>query len=68
MTCYNYQNLGDANIKSSYATPQFGPVFCDDLSPKGWYVLWEQQEQASCFRADSLINRNTRDKIYVSNI
>ena len=56
MTCYNYQNLGDANIKSSYATPQFGPVFCDDLSPKGWYVLWEQQEQASCFRADSLIN------------
>ena len=29
--CYNYQNLGDANRKSSYATSQFGPVFCDDL-------------------------------------
>ena len=39
-------------------------MFCDDLSPKGWYVLWEQQEQASCFRADSLINWNIRDKMF----
>ena len=42
-------------------------MFCDDLPPppKGWYVLWEVQEQAGCFRVDGLINRNIRDEIYV---
>ena len=57
--CLNYKNLGDANRKSSYGTPhEFGHVFCDDFLPGGGGVdLWgELQEQASCFRAVSLIN------------
>ena len=35
--CYNYQNLSDANRKSSYVTPLHGPVLCDNLLPNGWY-------------------------------
>ncbi|XP_066022870.1 uromodulin-like [Pocillopora verrucosa] len=35
--CYNYQNLSDANRKSSYVTPIHGPSLCDDLLPEGWY-------------------------------
>ena len=35
--CYNYQNLSDANRKSSYLTPTDGPSLCDNLLPKGWY-------------------------------
>ena len=34
--CYNYQNLSDANRKSSYSTPRFGPSLCDNLLPL-WY-------------------------------
>ena len=54
--CCNYQNLSDANRKSSYAILPSGTVFCDDLPPGDGIVLWELHEQASCFRADSLIN------------
>ena len=35
--CYNYQNLSDANRKSSYVTPINGPSFCDKSLPEGWY-------------------------------
>ena len=35
--CYNYQNLSDANRKSSYITPSDGPLLCDYSLPKGWY-------------------------------
>ena len=38
-SCYSYQNLGDANRKSSYATPQFGPVFVTTYSPRDETVL-----------------------------
>ena len=35
-------------------------------SPSDGIVLWELQEQASCFRAVTLMNWNIRGKIYVS--
>ena len=35
--CYHYQNLSDANRKSSYVTPIDGPSLCDNSLPKGWY-------------------------------
>ena len=35
-------------------------------SPSDGIVLCELQEQASCFEAVTLINRNIRGKIYVS--
>ncbi|CAH3159054.1 unnamed protein product, partial [Pocillopora meandrina] len=35
--CYNYQNLSDANRKSSYVTPIDEPSLCDKLLPTGWY-------------------------------
>ena len=35
--CYNYQILSDANRKSSYFTPEYGPYLCDNLLPEGWY-------------------------------
>ena len=35
--CYHYQNLSDANRKSSYVTPLHGPSVCDNLLPKRWY-------------------------------
>ena len=35
--CYNYQNLSDANRKSSYVTLENGQSFCDNLLPNGWY-------------------------------
>ena len=68
------QNLGDAKRKSSYATPQFGPLFCDNsliadiFFFEGGGGKGEKQEQASCFRAVWLINCNIRDEIYVLNI
>ena len=34
---YNYQNLSDANRKSSYVTPIHGSSLCDYLLPEGWY-------------------------------
>ena len=66
--CYNNQNLGDANGKSNYATLQFGPVFCDDLLPAIWYCFMRAAGTDCCFRADSLINWNIRDEMYVSNV
>ena len=35
--CYNYQILSDANRKSSYVTPVYGPQLCDKSLPEGWY-------------------------------
>ena len=35
--CYNYHNLSDGNRKSSFNTPLFGPIFCDDQLLVGWY-------------------------------
>ena len=35
--CYNYQNLSDANRKSSYVTPIDGQSLCDNVLPQGWY-------------------------------
>ena len=35
--CTNYKELNDSNRKSSYKTPEFGPVLCDDKLPEGWY-------------------------------
>ena len=35
--CYNYQNLSDANRKSSYVTPIDEPSLCDKLLLTGWY-------------------------------
>ena len=35
--CYNYQNLSDANRKSSYVTPMHGPSLCDKPLFEGWY-------------------------------
>ena len=35
--CYNYQNLSDANRKSSYVTPVNGPCLCDSLLRNRWY-------------------------------
>ena len=35
--CYNYQNLSDANRKSTFNTPSSGPGFCDNQLPVGWY-------------------------------
>ena len=35
--CYDYQNLSDANRKSSSVTPVSGPVFCENQLTGGWY-------------------------------
>ena len=35
--CYNYQNLSDANRKSSRFTPKHGPSLCDNSLTEGWY-------------------------------
>ena len=35
--CCNYQNLSDANRKSSYVTPIHEPSLCDHLLSEGWY-------------------------------
>ena len=35
--CYNYHNLSDATRKSSHATPEFGPAFCDNQLLERWY-------------------------------
>ena len=42
--------------------------FVTTFSPGGGVDLWELQEQASCFRAVSLINWNNHDEIFVLNI
>ena len=34
---YNYQNLSDANRKSSYVTPTIGQPLCDTSLAEGWY-------------------------------
>ena len=35
--CYNYQNLSDADRKSSHVTPIGGQSLCDKLLSEGWY-------------------------------
>ena len=35
--CYNYQNLSDANRKSSYVTPTDEALLCDNSLSEGWY-------------------------------
>ena len=36
-TYFHDQILSDANRKSSYVTPKYGPYLCDNLLPEGWY-------------------------------
>ena len=35
--CYNYQNLSDADRKSSYVKPINGKSLCDKSLAEGWY-------------------------------
>ena len=35
--CISYNELNDSNRKSSYETPPYGPLLCDDKLPEGWY-------------------------------
>ena len=35
--CYSYYNLSDATRKSSHATPESGPAFCDNQPLERWY-------------------------------
>ncbi|CAH3141685.1 unnamed protein product, partial [Pocillopora meandrina] len=35
--CYDYQNLSDANRKSSSVTPVSGPVLCENQLTGEWY-------------------------------
>ena len=52
--CCNYQNLSDANRKSSYAIPPSGAVFCDDLPPEGWYRFVGAARTSQLFQSRSL--------------
>ena len=66
--CNNYQNLGDTNRKAITLHRNLIQCFVTTYSLRGDTVLWERQEQASCFGAVCLLSWNIRKEIYVSNI